>query len=339
MSMFLELLKNAETYGDFKNVLLNEIKPSIEKYLEKYLPEGNTVVYEGIKYALLSGGKRLRPALCLITAEALGGDVEKLIPAAVACEVLHNMLLVHDDIMDGDVMRRGKPTVWKRFGIPHAINIGDRMLVLTYELLMNTDFSPETKLKLVEITNETFTKTIEGQSIEEELKEKDFVSEKMYLDMISKKTGYYLTYPMVVAAVCTGNEDIIDAIWKYGMNIGPAFQIRDDMIDLTSGKGRDTIGNDIKEGKRSIFVVRVMETGNPEDISRMVEILNKPREETTQEDINEVLDIFEKYGVYEYAEELEEKLLKNALKAIEQFPENARYVFTRIAEFVVRREV
>jgi len=337
--MFLEMLRNAETYEDFKNVLLNEVKPKIEKYLESYVPEGNTVVYEGVKYALLSGGKRLRPALCLITTEALGGNVEKILPAAVACEVLHNMLLVHDDIMDGDVMRRGKPTVWKRFGIPHAINIGDRMLVLTYELLMNTDVPAETKLKLIEITNETFAKTIEGQSIEEELKEKDFVSEKEYLDMIFKKTGYYLTYPMVVAAVCTGNEHMIDAIWEYGMNIGPAIQIRDDMIDLTSGKGRDTIGNDIKEGKRSIFVVRVMETGDTEDISRMVEILNKPREETTQEDIKEVLNIFEKYRVYEYAENLEEKLLNNAIKAVEQFPEDARYVFTRIAEFIVRREV
>ncbi len=337
--MFLDILKNADTYENFKNILLNEVKPKIEEELEKYVPRGDTTLYKGIEYALLSGGKRLRPALCLITAEALGGNIEKLMPAAVACEVLHNMLLVHDDIMDGDVMRRGKPTVWKRFGIPHAINIGDGMLILTYELLMETDVPAETKLKLINITNETFIKTMEGQSIEEELKEKEFVSEEEYLDMISKKTGYYLTYPMVVAAVCTGNEHMINAIWDYGMNIGPAFQIRDDMIDLTSGKGRDTIGNDIKEGKRSIFVVRVMETGDTEDISRMVEILNKPREETTQEDINEVLEIFEKYNVYEYAESLEEKLLDNALRAVEQFPEDARYVLTRIAEFMVRREI
>ncbi len=333
--MFVEKFLSEDT----KKFLEDEIAPLINTETKKLI---NSFGFKGllnecIDYCITSGGKKLRPALCLVVAKCFNKEINEAIIPAIASEMLHNSLLVHDDIIDGDEFRRNKPTVWKKYSINQAINIGDAMLILTYKII---EQYPNTikRDKMYKYTNLTYLKTIEGQILEEILKEKSDPKLEEYIEMITKKTSYYLTYPIVLGLIVSGKEEYIDKVFEYGKNIGIAFQIQDDYLDLTEGKGRKSIGNDIKEGKRSVFIIKLLE--KVEEKNKILNILNKARDQTTEEDVKYVLSMFEKYNIYEEVNKLKEKYYTNALKSIEDIDnEKLKKVLIKFAEFMIKRNV
>ena len=323
--------------------MAKKYKPLIDREMLSVIPrEGVENFHDAMHYHLSTGGKRIRPLLAILTTKALGGDVNKTLPFAAACELLHNWLLIHDDIEDGDTVRRGKPTVWAKYGIPHAINVGDGMAHYAMKALLKCKergVDNETVFRLLDSFLDTAIKTAEGQAMELNLRKNNNPSEQEYMKMIIGKTAYYLTIPMVGGAIIAGAGDaLVEKIIEYGKNVGPAFQIRDDVLDLSAGKGRDSIGNDIKEGKRSILVVYALEGAKQDEKTRLMGILNKPREETTNDDVLWVIDLFKRTGAIERAEKKAEELASRARQIISDFPRELREILEAMADYIVRRE-
>ncbi|MFQ5963696.1 MAG: polyprenyl synthetase family protein [Candidatus Scalinduaceae bacterium] len=327
--MKINIEESIKTYGKkIDNLLRETIPPDRDDYLS-----------EPIWHHLRTGGKRIRPAICLITCEELGGDPDEALSFALAIEILHNMFLLHDDIEDGDTMRRDQPAVWVKYGTANAINAGDYLLARAYQSILTSTVSTEKKLKLLEIFTLTYAKTVEGQALDINARGvRDFTIKK-YIDMVELKTAYYLACGMVGGAVVSGNSDgIIEKIWKLGKHMGPAFQIKDDLIDLTKGKGRGgVIGSDIKEGKASYLYAYTCEVANEDDKKTLIEIMIKQREKTTEDDVKRVMEIYNKYDTIEYAQKYAEDLIGQTYLIIDDMQVNNKTVFKEIANFMTQR--
>ena len=322
--------ESIKIYGKKIDDLLKEIIP----------PDRDDYLSEPIWHHLRTGGKRIRPAICLITCKELGGNPDEALHFALAIEILHNMFLLHDDIEDEDTMRRDQPTVWVKYGIANAINAGDYLLARAYHCILISPIPSDRKLKLLEIFNLTYEKTVEGQALDINARgATDYTVEK-YLELVRLKTGYYLACGMVGGAVvASGNiEGTIDKIWALGKLMGPAFQIKDDLIDLTVGKGRGgVIGSDIKEGKASFLYAYTLEIANDDDKASLIEIMTKQREETTDDDVQSVLNIYNKHGAIEHAQVYADDLIKQTYDIIDEIPTDNKAVFRDIANFMAQR--
>ena len=284
--------------------LLDQKSAEVDRALEAFLrsdPRDVPNLHDGVLYALgldqqdpAIRGKRIRPALCLITCEALDGDTQKALPFAMAIELMHNFFLVHDDIEDGDQFRRGRPSVWKRYGLAHAVNIGDFLFTKVFAAFLSrradtdgtgtdgaetdgagtdgaetdgagtdgvTTSAPSgvedlpLQFALCRLLVETLEYTHVGQAQDiNALRSRDITIEQ-YLEIVTNKTAYYLAAPMLGGAMVAGaTPQTLEAIRELGKCVGPVFQIVDDTIDLTHGKGRETVGSDVREGKRSYLV-------------------------------------------------------------------------------------
>lgn len=311
----------------------------IDEHLKKLFPVRDDYLSEPIWYHMESGGKRMRPALCLIVCEALGGSPDEAVPFAAAVEILHNMFLMHDDIEDGDTMRRDKPTVWVKFGTANAINAGDYLLGRAYRSILESSLPQEKKLRLLDIFTLTYEKTVEGQALDINWRGSTNFTIEDYLRTVELKTAYYLTCGMVGGAVVAGVSDsVIDKIWELGKSMGPAFQIRDDLIDLTHGKGRGgVIGSDIKEGKPSFLYAYTLSKAGAADKERLIEIMLKPRETTSTRVVDEVIRLYKKYDAINYSQSFAERLVEKAFKTIEEIPVENKATFRELAQFVAER--
>ncbi|UCC91530.1 MAG: polyprenyl synthetase family protein [Candidatus Aenigmatarchaeota archaeon] len=319
--------------------VLKEKGDLIEKEIEKVIPrEGIRNLNDAIWYHLDSGGKRIRPVLAILTCESLGGDLRKVIPFAAACEILHNWLLVHDDIEDGDRTRRNKPAVWVKYGLAHGVNVGDFMSEKVYEIIINSDLDETTKLRLIQEIVETCEKTAEGQALDMNLRKNNDPSEEEYMEMIELKTAWYLTLPMVGGAIIAGKPELTDKIREFGMKVGPAFQMADDLLDLTKGKGRGETGSDIREGKRSIMAVHCSSNCDPKEKKKLFEILNEPREKTSKKDVIFVKKLFEKHHSLDYAKNKAKSLVEESKMITKGMPENLRRILDQFAEYLVERK-
>ncbi|MFH1236984.1 MAG: polyprenyl synthetase family protein [Candidatus Aenigmatarchaeota archaeon] len=319
--------------------MLKKKGKAIEKELEKAIPrKGTPNLNDAVWYHLNSGGKRVRPVLAILTCEALGCDTNKVMPFAAACELLHNWLLVHDDIEDGDRMRRDKPALWVKYGVAHGINVGDFMSLKVVDIVLNSQLDDAIKLSLFAEIAETCVKTAQGQTMDMNLRGQRSPSEKDYMKMIELKTAWYLTLPMVGGAIVAGRTGLVPKIKEFGMKVGPAFQIADDLLDLTEGKGRGEIGSDIKEGKRSIMVVHCSVKCSRDERKRMFEILDKPRENTTKGDIAYVKSLFEKHGSIEYARQKARSLVDESTQTTSSMPGELRSMLDDFARYLIERK-
>lgn len=320
--------------------ILRRYAPALNAAMNRWLDSVATPYLAApLRYHFASGGKRLRPALCLYLCEQLGGPVEKAIPFAVAVEILHNMFLMHDDIEDGDTMRRDQPTVWVKFGIPNAINAGDYLLAAALRLACSADLPPQTNLRLAEIFLDTALRTIEGQALDINLRAADSFSVDDYLRIARLKTGRYLVLGMAGAAVISDSSpQVLENLWQLGDTLGPAFQIRDDLIDLTHGKGRGgQTGCDILEGKPSILYAHCLAHCIPEERSRLLAIFRAPREHTSPDDVQWTIRLYERRGTLDFAQRMAHKLTEEAFAIIERLPVPNKDAFRQVAAFMVER--
>ncbi len=323
----------------------------VDAGLEEFLRGAGDVpsLHDGVLYAMgldsrdrKRRGKRLRPVLCLLTCESLEGDVERAVPFALACEMLHNFLLVHDDIQDQDVMRRGRESVWVRYGRDHGINIGDYMFAQTYQLVqMSKERGVEAGvvLRLVDLVTQTVERTGEGQALELEARRRRDMGLEDYMRIVTAKTGFYLAAPMVGGAILAdASQGTLDTLRSLGSKIGPIFQIADDIIDLTEGKGRGEKGSDIKEGKRSFMVVHVSQHCTSSEREEMFRLLDKPRADVTQEEVRQVMSLFEKYEAVEAAKAKGRELLGEARTLVRRLPSPLDSNLLAAMEFMLGRK-
>lgn len=246
-----------------KEILLRLVEAEIGRLpLDDTEPRG---LYAPIRYILEDGGKRIRPLLCLMGADVYGGEPEKALPAAVAVEVFHNFTLLHDDIMDKAELRRGRPAAHLKWGESGAILSGDAMLILAYRILQ--DGAPvygAGKLPgLLEVFNRAAMEVCQGQQYDMDFETCDRpVTRDEYIGMIRLKTSVLLAAALEMGAVVGGASDAERrSLYDFGVNLGLAFQIQDDLLDTygdaeTFGK---KIGGDIAAGKKTFLHIAAME--------------------------------------------------------------------------------
>ena len=299
--------------GKFDNIYHSETA-KIEKRL-KILFKGKAPesLYEPCSYILNGGGKRLRPFLVLIAAKAVGGKFKNVYNAAVSVEILHNFTLAHDDIMDNSPKRRGRKTLHKKYGVNTAILAGDNLIALAYENLLK-DCKVNTKSIVL-----TFTKAVievcEGQSLDKDFELRKNVSIAEYKKMIYKKTAALAEMCCSIGAQLSGaSAKEIKAVSNYGKNLGMAFQIQDDLLDIVGEENQfgKTIGSDLIEGKKTYLFLRAIEKSDDKDRLELLKIIKQkgiPRNE-----INKYSRLYIKLGIIKDAEHEIVKYTKLALK-------------------------
>jgi len=330
---------------------ITRVSRMVDDFLLQFIRQDRQIpnLHEGLLYALgldsdeqEMRGKRLRPALGMLVCEALGGRAEDILTIAVAVELFHNFTLIHDDIEDGDTFRRNRPCVHVKYGLAHGINIGDYTFVKAFRAMMEQSphpIPPRTKDKIFEVLTNAFEHTHIGQALDINARSRHDITTDEYFLIVSEKTGYCLAAPMIAAAILNrAGKSVRRAFESYANAIGPMFQIRDDMLDLTEGKGRKSIGSDIREGKRSFLVAHVGSVCTREEREKLYLILDAPREKTTDNDIQWVIQLFQKYGSFEAAEETNKNLLSKALRAIARVPQNPKELLISFAELLLTRK-
>ena len=288
------------------------------------------------------GGKRFRPALVLLCCELFGGDPEDALTSAVALELFHNFALVHDDIEDESLLRRGKPTLHLKHGIALALNSGDALLGLVHETLLNNHsrLSSGLSLRIHQHLNKVMRATFEGQALDIGwVAKKAFPDRTEYREMIGRKTGWYSGKGpcQCGALIAEAAESEIEIVGIFGEAIGIGFQVRDDLLNLTEnseyvgpsafsgGYGKER-GGDIAEGKRTLITIELLERLSEKDSSRVRRILLAERENVSESDIDWCISCAESTGALDAATDYCQKqalLASSALKKLKAHPAKA----------------
>jgi geranylgeranyl diphosphate synthase type II len=270
-------------------------------------------------------GKALRPSLCLATCEAFGGLLSDALPSAVAIELLHNAFLVHDDIEDASLLRRGEPTLHRRFGTPLALNAGDGLALMAVGTLReNIDLIGARLAGRVMVEFDFMSRqTVAGQALELGWcrDNRTDLAPDDYLDLIMKKTCWYTTVlPLRVGALVgsRGTADL-DAMIQFGFHLGAAFQIRDDILNLVGDPreyGKEPLG-DLREGKRTLMLIHLLAAAGPADRRWLVDYLASDPAERRSEDVRRVYELMRSYGSIGFAAEFAAGVAGSALSAMD----------------------
>ena len=327
--------------GDVETFLAEigrELEPYLQRAIDRVAPVES--LKEGVVFQVLSGGKRIRAALCAAVCELFGGSYRPALGFAAALEHLQNFTLVHDDIADGDEERRGRESAWKRFGLAHGVNIGDAFVPLAGAAILETDLQPDTKLRLFRVLSDYGLEVVEGQSLDINLRTDDAPSEAAYVACTAKKTGAFFAIAAVGGGVIGGAEaHQLEELGRFAREAGVAFQIKDDLLDVVGGKGR-TPGSDVVEGKRTVLAAYAYERANEREQQRLVDVLNLPREHTTASDIAWVHGLYTRTGARARAEVAAERRLAAAIDRLQSLPQTAaKYRFLRLCRYLTRRAV
>ncbi len=326
--------------GEIKKVFENRVFPGqlydMMKYHLGWLDEG-------LERAEQYRGKRFRPTMCILVYNALSGVRDKALPAAAAIELIHNFSLIHDDIEDMDEERRHKPTVWKLFGISQAINVGDGMHVLANHAALRMEELNVTSSKIVEvirILNETIIALCEGQYLDMSFEDRLDITIDMYLEMISRKTATLVeASTWIGATLSTEDRGKVDSFRRFGRNIGIAFQIIDDIIGIwekASQTGKPK-ASDVRNKKKTLPILYALQEAPKGKNKRLMDIYRK--DELTEEDTEEVLEILEDTGAHEYSKKMAAKFEVAALKELSKtkVEKEAMDNIKVLTEFLVRR--
>ena len=253
-------------------------------------------------YHMRTGGKRLRALLPLIVAQAMGHEPEQLLAFGAACELLHNATLVHDDLQDGDRLRRGEPTIWVHYGPAQAINLGDAMLYATLALVDDLQVDVARRHAVTaRIVRETL-RVVDGQEREFLLQNQASPTMEGYFKMVEGKTSGLFALPVSGSAeLCGAEPELLEVLQESTRHLGVVFQIQDDLLDLYGHKGRDRVGTDIAEGKISMPVAYTLVHGATEDAKALRALLLKAREEVSDEEIRWAIRLFEASGAIAFA--------------------------------------
>jgi geranylgeranyl diphosphate synthase type II len=266
-------------------------------------------LYDLVRSQLEREGKGIRPALCLATCRAFGGDGERALPSAAALELLHNAFLVHDDIEDYSEFRRGQPTLHRQYGVPLALNVGDAMNAMSARLLKQNLglLGPELSARIFDEFDHLSLETIEGQAMELGwIRDNDCnTSEQDYLLMVLKKTGWYsFIHPARVGALIARPDQVaLDDFNAFGYFLGTAFQIQDDVLNLVGNRQKygKEIGGDLLEGKRTLILAHLFKQVTPSEKERLRTFLGKPRGQRLEREVSWIYELLQRYGSIEYA--------------------------------------
>lgn len=302
----------------------------VNEALDDRLPLGDLRVHDAAEHLLTAGGKRLRPALLMLVADAFGRSPRDTIPPALAVEITHSFTLIHDDVMDDDPLRRGEESVHVKWDVPTAILTGDYLYSKAFETALETDTGDETMRRVMETLAETCTLICEGQALDVEYAEAETVDEDDYVRMVELKTGVLFAASTGIGALVS-ESGVFDEAYGYGLRIGKAFQIYDDVLDLV-GESDDlgkTRGSDLFEGKNTLVTLHARRNGVDPTLP----------DDATDAEVEAKVEEIREAGSVEYARKRAETLVEEAKEDLDVFPEgDQRDALDEIADYLVRRE-
>lgn len=317
--------------------LLTKVKDLFEKENFVFEPRG---LYDPIDYTLSLGGKRIRPVLLMAAHEMFGGKAEEVAHAALGIETFHNFTLLHDDLMDRSPIRRGMPTVFRKWNDNTAILSGDTMFALAWRYFLR---QPHSNLQTILNTfNETAIEVCEGQQFDMDFETRSDVTISEYIEMIRLKTAVLLAGALKIGALYANAPAAdIEHLYQFGIHAGLAFQLQDDWLDSfgdTATFGKQT-GTDIKDNKKTYLFLKALEQANPKQHDQLTLLFgNNPEDADTK--VKEVLSIYEKLNIRtltEQAIEEEFHLAEESLNAI-QLPEERKSTLYEISRSLLGRD-
>jgi geranylgeranyl diphosphate synthase, type I len=329
--------------------VLERFRQPIEASLSGALADRPAPIYDMLRYHLGCDGssppqgKALRPTLCLLICEALGGSWTRALPAAAAIELIHNFSLIHDDIQDGDELRRGRPTLWTRWGVPQAINAGDAMFCLATLTLrgLRPHFGDELVVEAMSVLQEATREMIEGQYLDVSYEQVPEISLSQYLEMIRCKTGALLRASIEIGALLAdAGAPLRLRSRRFGEAIGRLFQIRDDMLGVwgiseTTGKSAES---DIRRRKKSLPVVMALTLAGPAERERLLALYSQ--EALSDADVLCVQDIFDHLAVKGRVQALADEAHQQAMVLADaiNFTDRGRCELVSLVNFLLERD-
>jgi geranylgeranyl diphosphate synthase type II len=290
--------------------------------IRRYLPSGTPRrhLYDLLADYPQRGGKMMRPSLCIATTRAFGADSDAALRTAVAIELMHNAMLIHDDIEDGSTERRGRPTLHVTHGVPLAINAGDSLTLLSLQPLLDNRcvIGPVLAARVLEETMRMARETAEGQAMELGWRQENTLSLDTadYLTMVLKKTCWLASiYPTRIGALIATRDGIdLEPFVRFGFFLGAAFQIQDDLLNLIADEryGKERNG-DLWEGKRTLMLIRLLRLAIGGERAALATMLALPRQSRTQRQVRWLRKLMDRYGCVEYARETAHGLAGAAL--------------------------
>jgi geranylgeranyl diphosphate synthase type I len=322
---------------------LIETAQTVDAFIFSLLKKEKTPLYEASRYILSAGGKRLRPYLTIKACQASGGNMKDAISFAAALEILHNFSLVHDDVMDHDELRRGKPTVHKRYSEPMAILAGDLLFSKVYQSII--DYAPahlsadDILFALRKITDAIIL-LCEGQALDISFPKATDVSIEDYLFMIGAKTSALFKACAEVGGIAAGaTNEVIDSLGRFAWNAGLAFQITDDILGLTADESKlgKPVGSDIREGKKTIITIHALKHADEEQLSILQQAMRGS--DSDIKDIERAIKVVKDLGSISYAREEANKFTEKALESISDLKDtDAKRDLINLVKYFVQRE-
>lgn len=306
----------------------------IDRLIGRYFGASGDELQKASSHLLFAGGKRLRPAVVMLAADAVRqGASSDVVPAAIALELTHCFTLIHDDIMDEDTVRRGVPTVHTKWDEPTAILAGDVLYARAFEFICMSDAREDAKVRAVSMLARTCVEICEGQHLDISFSSRDDVDEFEYLDMVRKKTGVlYAAAAGIGGILAGGNPEHVNALYNFALNAGMAFQIQDDLIDIEAdaGKSGKDRGSDLREGKQTLITIRAREKG--------LDLLRYKGRALSDAEIDSVIGDLRRLGVAEEVRETAERLVSEGVEMLAVLPESAeKRLLVELAGFFIRR--
>jgi len=308
-------------------------------------------LYKPIIDLLGRGGKRLRPSLCLMACELVGGEIKKALPTAICVEFFHNFSLAHDDIEDGSELRRGEPALHVKYGVPIALNAGDGLYALCYEALKANErlLGIERAWKIFEEIAELCVVLAEGQAMDLEFKDRREMSELEVIEVLRKKTAKLFAVSAECGAIAGGaSYEVAEDLGSAWEDIGIAFQIRDDILNVVGEETKygKRIGEDIAEGKPTLLLINCLEHCEAREKESIYECFHNYEKGK----IEEVVNLFRKYGAIDYSEGIAMRYLHRGTDKIREIDikgkgkaevkkgEEIKEKMVALAEYFVERE-
>jgi geranylgeranyl diphosphate synthase type I len=319
---------------------LHEVDRHLQPHMTKAIKKIPKVypLHNGVAFQIKTGGKRIRAALCVTSCAMFCGSMMRAMNFAATIEHLQNFMLDHDDIADEDEERRARESIWKKYGIAHGINIGNVFISLAAHSILESPYIFKLKLELMKLICELGLEIAEGQSLDINLKSNDSPTLEQYVHCTKKKTGAFLALATAGGAIIGGaSKRQFQALYDFANLAGVAFQIKDDLIDITGIKGRQQ-GSDIKEGKRTLLVIFAAKKCSEPERKELFRILNRSRISTNEEEIQWVFNLFERTGAIYYAENMVQKIIEDSIKCLAIIPDTeAKQTLLKISHFISQR--
>jgi geranylgeranyl diphosphate synthase type I len=315
------------------SLYLESVAKQIDHMIDRSYVDKAGELNKASAHLLAAGGKRLRPAVVMLAADAVKhGSSDDLMQAALALEVTHTFTLIHDDIMDDDSLRRGVQTVHTKWDMPTGILAGDVLYARAFEHICLVNAKNDAKIRAVTMLARACADICEGQHMDMSFEHRTDISEDEYLEMVKKKTGVLYAAAAGIGAVLAGGNVVqVKALYNFGLNTGIAFQIQDDLIDLlapSEKSGKDQ-ASDLREGKQTLIMIKARQKG--------LDLL-KYRRDLSGADINEAIRELTAAGVIDEVKKIATDLVADSKKHLSLLPPSKeRQLLMDIGEFFVTR--